>query len=222
MGFCLLNHVALAARALQGEGLERIAILDWDVHHGNGTQHLFERERDVLYVSLHQFPFYPGTGSLAECGRGAGEGATLNLPMPQGCTDAEYCRVFDAVVIPALRQFAPELIAVSAGFDAHARDPLGGMQLSTEGFRRMLRSLRALAADVCGGRLLLALEGGYDLDALADCVGATLDELGRPAAGHSSPNSGLARESALGPTRLADSLVSLFRERHARYWSALS
>jgi acetoin utilization deacetylase AcuC-like enzyme len=178
MGFCLLNNVAVAARALQAtEGVERIAIIDWDVHHGNGTQHAFEAERDVLFASLHQFPFYPGTGALHERGSGAGLGATVNLPLPAGCGDAEYAAVFEQVLLPLLRSFRPEFILVSAGFDAHAADPLASMRLSTGAYRWFCARLRELAQDSCAGRIALALEGGYDLRALGESAAETLREL---------------------------------------------
>jgi acetoin utilization deacetylase AcuC-like enzyme len=181
------------------------------VHHGNGTQHHFEQERDVLFLSLHQFPFYPGTGSLAEQGEGAGEGSTVNLPLPAGCGDAEYLPLFESVVVPCLREFRPELIAVSAGFDAHVRDPLAQMRVSTEGYRRMAAAVRAVADEVCGGRWLLALEGGYDLDALAECVDAMFDVLGAPP----------QPQKPVEPSAAGRSLSALFREQHGRHWRSV-
>jgi acetoin utilization deacetylase AcuC-like enzyme len=212
MGFCLFNQIAIAARALASEGLERVAIVDWDVHHGNGTQHSFESERDVLFVSTHQFPFYPGTGALREQGIGAGEGATLNLPLPASCGDAEYLAVFAGVVVPALREFRPDMILVSAGFDAHERDPLGHMDVSTEGFAELARQLRAVADEHCQGRMLLALEGGYDEDALGASVRAVLEAL--------------AEESSRAPceapsTPRGEQLLQLFREAHGRSFATL-
>jgi len=213
MGFCLLNNVAIAARALQAEGVERIAIVDWDVHHGNGTQHAFEAERDVLFASLHQFPFYPGTGALHERGTGPGEGATLNLPLPPGCGDAEYASAFDAVLLPVLREFRPEFILVSAGFDAHAADPLASMRLSTRAYAWFSAQLRELAEDCCGGRIALALEGGYDLRALGESVRATLGALAAP-----EPAAGSLR----GPAAAGwEEVVGRLREAHARSWSTL-
>jgi len=210
MGFCLLNHVAMAARALQQRcGVERIAILDWDVHHGNGTQRTFEAERDVLFISLHQYPFYPGTGGLGEQGQGAGEGSTLNLTMPAGCGDAEYGLAFEALVVPALLEVRPEMVLVSAGFDAHARDPLGGMHVSTAGFARMAATVRAVSDELCDGRLMLALEGGYDLEALGETVAAVFDVLAEPSA---RPVAGWP-----DPTDEARELVELYREAHARW-----
>lgn len=181
MGFCLFNNVAVAAQALRARaGVERIAIVDWDVHHGNGTQHLFEAERDVLFASLHQFPFYPGTGALDEQGSGAGLGATANFPLHAGCGDAEYGQLFDELLLPMLLDWRPEFLLVSAGFDAHAWDPLGGMEVSSAGFGALAARLRAVADEVCGGRLVLVLEGGYDLDALGESVAEVVRVLAEP------------------------------------------
>jgi acetoin utilization deacetylase AcuC-like enzyme len=177
MGFCLFNNVAVAARALRADGVERIAIVDWDVHHGNGTQHSFEEEPDTLYVSTHQFPYYPGTGDFGEAGRGAGEGSTLNVPMPPACGDPEYVGVFQRLVVPALRHFRPEIILVSCGFDAHAADPLAAMEVSREGFADLTRLVRALAEDLCSRRLVFLLEGGYADSGLYEGTGAVLDAL---------------------------------------------
>ncbi len=178
MGFCLLNNVAIATRALQREeAVERILLLDWDVHHGNGTQHLFEEDPNVLYVSTHQYPFYPGTGAAEEAGRGRGEGATVNIPLPAGCGDAEYVGVLRRIVVPVAMRFRPELLLVSCGFDAHRDDPLASMEVGAEGFLTMGRLARALADDLCGGRLALVLEGGYAPSGLTAGTGAVLDAL---------------------------------------------
>ena len=178
MGFCLFNNVAIAARYLQRHhGLERIAILDWDVHHGNGTQHLFESDPSVFFASLHQWPRYPGTGAERERGIGAGEGATLNRPMDAGTGDAEWLAALEREVLPALESFAPQALLVSAGFDAHRADPLSGTRLTEEGFRGMSALALEAAARTCGGRLISVLEGGYDLEALASSVEAHLGEL---------------------------------------------
>jgi acetoin utilization deacetylase AcuC-like enzyme len=175
MGFCLLNNVAVAAQeAVARLGLERVAIVDVDVHHGNGTQHLFEARPDVLYVSLHQWPFYPGTGAAQERGVGAGTGATLNVPLPAGSGDAEYAAALDRDVLPALQRFRPELVVVSAGFDAWRADPLGGMRVTEEGFAQWGRRLREAADAHASGRMLSVLEGGYDVAALPDLVRAFL------------------------------------------------
>lgn len=176
MGFCFFNHAAVAAqRAIDGHGCERVAIVDIDVHHGNGTQHLFEERADVLYASVHQYPFYPGTGAASERGRGAGEGLTVNAPLPAGVGDREWLAALDEAILPAVDRFAPELVIVSAGFDAWRRDPLGGMQVTEAGFAAMGRRLFDLAERRSAGRILLLLEGGYDVEALPRLVMALLD-----------------------------------------------
>jgi acetoin utilization deacetylase AcuC-like enzyme len=213
MGFCLLGNVAIAARALQAQGVERIAIVDWDVHHGNGTQHAFEAERDVLFASLHQFPFYPGTGALDEHGAGEGLGATLNLPLPAGCGDAEYASVFERVLLPVLRAFRPEFLLVSAGFDAHAADPLAAMRLSTRAYPWFCARLREVADESGAGRIALALEGGYDLRALGESVAETLRVLAAP----EPEKSALPTATAPGWERVVERL----REAHAEHWPVL-
>jgi len=178
MGFCLFNNVAIAVRAaLDEHGLKRVAIVDFDVHHGNGTQAVFAAEPRVLFLSLHQFPWYPGTGRLEEMGEGAARGQTVNLALPAGCGDVAYGAAFERVVGPVVRRFQPELIIVSAGFDAHWADPLAEMALSTTGFVAMARALAELADELCQGRLALTLEGGYDRSALASSVVAVTTAL---------------------------------------------
>ncbi|MGE5232740.1 MAG: histone deacetylase [Acidobacteriota bacterium] len=167
MGFCFFDNVAVAADHLRRRGgVERVAIFDFDVHHGNGTQHLFEERADVFYASTHQFPFYPGTGAASECGRGAGSGATLNVPLPAGSGDEEYAAALRERILPALREFAPQALLLSAGFDAWRGDPLGGMRVSEQAFEGWGRALGELAGELCDGRVLAVLEGGYDLRAL--------------------------------------------------------
>jgi acetoin utilization deacetylase AcuC-like enzyme len=184
MGFCLFNNVAVAAAYLRHRhGLQRVAIVDWDVHHGNGTQHSFEDDPSVYYISLHQWPHYPGTGRASERGHGDGVGTTLNCPMNPGDGDDAYLRTFDEQVLPELQRFKPEIILVSAGFDAHRNDPLSATEVSVDGFRRMSRALLDMAASTCGGRLVALLEGGYDLDALSASVEAHLQELLQAPAG---------------------------------------
>lgn len=178
MGFCLLNTVAIAAAHALASGLERVAIIDWDVHHGNGTQDAFYDDPRVLFCSLHQWPWYPGTGATAERGSGRGEGFTLNLPLPAGSDDAVYLATLRDHVVPRVRAFGPELVLVSAGFDAHAEDPLGGMLVTETGFAGMAGLCLALAEEHAEGRLIVVLEGGYVPDALGRNVAtviATLD-----------------------------------------------
>jgi acetoin utilization deacetylase AcuC-like enzyme len=182
MGFCLLNNVAAAAAAARAAGAARVAILDWDVHHGNGTQDIFWDDPSVLYLSVHQFPYYPGTGAPTELGGPAARGATVNVGLPAGSGDAEYAAVFDHVFVPALDRFRPDLVLISAGFDAFEHDPLAGMRVTHAGFGAMARRLRAVADRHAGGRLVAVLEGGYDLVGLAGGMTAVLEALVEPAA----------------------------------------
>ena len=173
MGFCLFNNVAIGAGyAQQGHGLDRVAILDWDVHHGNGTQHIFEQDPSVFYISLHQYPFYPGTGARDERGIGEGEGFTLNVPLPVGTGEARYLQAFTEELIPTLENFKPDLLIISAGFDAHKDDPLGGMKLTEDSFAKMTMLVKDIAPVVS------VLEGGYNLDALARSTESHLNALG--------------------------------------------
>ena len=169
MGFCLFNNVVIAARRLQVEhAIERVFILDWDVHHGNGTQHILEDDPTVFYASIHQWPLYPGTGAASERGTGAGAGATLNCPLPPGAGDEAYLGALRDAILPAARTFAPDFVLVSAGFDAHRADPLAELQVSTESFGSATTLMLDLADACCGGRLVSVLEGGYALGALED------------------------------------------------------
>jgi len=178
LGFCLFNNVAIAARYLQKRhGLDKILILDWDVHHGNGTQHTFDEDPSVLYVSTHQYPYYPGTGAYSETGIGRGEGSTLNCPMPAGAGDEQYLAAFKEKILPRIDAFSPEFIIVSAGFDAHADDPLADIDLSTEFFGWMTSRLMEAAEKHCGGRMISLLEGGYNVDKLPLCVAEHLQVL---------------------------------------------
>lgn len=180
MGFCLFNNVAVAAAHLiRRLGVERVAIVDWDVHHGNGTQHIFEREAKVWYASLHQWPLYPGTGKRGERGVGVGEGATLNLPQVPGAGDVEWLGAFEEELMPALEKFDPQFVLVSAGFDAHRDDPLAQTELSTGAYGTMTRHLMQVARSRCQGRMVSLLEGGYEVRALADSVEAHVGEMVR-------------------------------------------
>jgi acetoin utilization deacetylase AcuC-like enzyme len=178
MGFCLFNSVAVAAQhALDAHGLERVMIVDWDVHHGNGTNDIFHAEPRVLFCSIHQSPLYPGTGPASDVGSGDGRGFTVNLPVPPGSGDREFRSLIDHVVVPVARSYAPQLLLVSAGFDAHAEDPLAECLVTDGGFAEMARSLRTVALAL-GVPLGAVLEGGYALDALARSVAATMEVLG--------------------------------------------
>jgi acetoin utilization deacetylase AcuC-like enzyme len=178
MGFCLINNTAVAAEtALTNHNLKRVAIVDWDVHHGNGTQHYFYERNDAYYVSLHRFPFYPGSGASAERGEGAGEGYTLNFPFPQGTGNDRYIRTFKEQIIPEMEKYRPELIIITAGFDAHRDDPLGGMQVTEEGFGEMSQQIVDFANKCCNGRILSIFEGGYSPSGNAVSVYHHLKEL---------------------------------------------
>ena len=211
MGFCLFNNVAVAAAHARTVGVERVAIVDYDVHHGNGTQHMFERDPNVLYVSTHQYPFYPGTGAVDETGEGAGAGTTVNLPLEVGATDDDYRVVFEEVIGPVVRRFRPDLLLVSAGFDAHEHDPLAGMRLTTGAFGAMTQALRGIAEECCSGRIALVTEGGYDLRALAASLDAAVQALSSPAREPKWPSSGIDSDRG---RRSADAAKAAL----ARHW----
>jgi acetoin utilization deacetylase AcuC-like enzyme len=170
MGFCLYNSIAVGAAYARSRGCSRVAIVDYDVHHGNGTQWMFYEDPTVLFVSSHQYPFYPGTGAASEQGRGPGLGFTLNIPLDAGAMDAEIERKYQQQVYPKLREFKPELLMISAGFDAHELDPLGQLRMTTDGFDRLTRALFAEADALCQGRVVVVTEGGYDLAAVSQCL----------------------------------------------------
>lgn len=210
MGFCLFNNVAVAAAwAIKHRGLGRVMIVDWDVHHGNGTQHSFYNNPQVLYVSTHQYPFYPGTGGITEVGAGPGRGYTINIPLSYGHGDEDFVAIFQSIVLPVAQYFQPELILVSAGFDIHRLDPLGGMNVGPEGFAAMTRLLNQAAEDICGGRLVLTLEGGYHLEGEAQGVEAVLDTLTRVG----SLGEDLARTPARTPA-----IVDQVRQIQSDFW----
>jgi len=212
MGFCLFNNIAIAAEhALIKYKLERVLIIDFDVHHGNGTQEIFYDRPEVMYISTHEYPFYPGTGGVGETGRGAAKGTTVNIPLPAGCGDNEYLSVFEQIIIPAAKKFKPQLVLVSAGYDAHWADELALMQLSVSGFREMARVIRGLADELCEGRLLFALEGGYNLSALAASVKATLDVL----LGNPSTDDLLGQSPHRAAAPEIDRLLTAIKEIHA-------
>jgi len=192
MGFCLYNNVAVAAAHARTIGRGRVAIVDFDVHHGNGTQHRFEDDPAVMYVSIHQWPYYPGTGASDETGVGQGKGFTVNLPLEAGAADADYRLLFEEVVVPVLRQFKPDVLLVSAGFDAHERDPLASMRLTTASFGAMTSELRRVAEECCNGRMALVTEGGYDLRALAASLDDVVEVLASPISEPQWPKSDVA------------------------------
>jgi acetoin utilization deacetylase AcuC-like enzyme len=212
MGFCLLNNVAIAAAHARALGAERVAIVDFDVHHGNGTQDIFYADPSVLYVSTHQYPYYPGTGAADETGRAGGCGFTVNVPLEVGATDEDYRIAFDGVVIPILRQFRPGLLLVSAGFDAHERDPLAGMRLTSGAFGAMTSELRQVAEECCAARIALVTEGGYDLRALAASLAACVGALASPSLLADWPT------PAVASTRGRDA-VSSAKKALGRFWT---
>ncbi len=188
MGFCLFNNVAIAARtAVQKHGLDRVLIVDFDVHHGNGTQDIFYSDSQVMYISTHQYPLYPGTGRVEETGVAGGLDHTVNIPLPPWSGDGEYLRAFQEIIVPAARRFCPQIILVSAGYDAHWADNISSMQVTVGGYARMAAVLKRLAEELCQGRVVFALEGGYHLDALAHSVKASIEVLLGLPAGEDDP-----------------------------------
>jgi len=211
MGFCLFNNVAIAAAHARALGAARVAIVDFDVHHGNGTQHAFEADASVLYVSTHQYPYYPGTGAADEVGVGDGAGFTVNLPLEAGAASDDYRIVFDEIIGPVVRQFQPEALLISAGFDAHEQDPLAMMRLTTQSFAAMTSSLREMADDCCDGRIALVTEGGYHLHAFAASLDLVVQTLAAPPSAPKWP------ATDVPPTR-GRAAVAAARRALGRFW----
>ena len=211
MGFCLYNNIAIGAAWARQRGLARVAIVDYDVHHGNGTQHAFEADRSVLFVSSHQFPFYPGTGAVDEVGRGDGVGFTVNLPLEAGATDADFDLVYRERRDPGPAAISDQsLVLVSAGFDAHERDPLAGMRMTTDGYGRLTSRLVAAADELCDGRIVFVTEGGYDTSALVECIEDVM------AFGSGRKKVELA--DAAGDTKRADRAIAQVKLAQKSYW----
>jgi acetoin utilization deacetylase AcuC-like enzyme len=212
MGFCLFNNVAVAAQyALRVHASERILIVDFDLHHGNGTQKAFYTSPEVLYISTHQWPYYPGTGGVKEVGKDAGQGYTLNVPMPAGMGDAEMVQIFREIVGPVGREFAPDLILISAGFDAHEADPLGGMRVSHVGYAALASQILQIAEDSCGGKAVFALEGGYNLPNLERAIASVLEVM-------VGLSDGTGEISSSGS---AEELIASVRSQHGKFWNSL-
>jgi acetoin utilization deacetylase AcuC-like enzyme len=211
MGFCLFNNIAIAAAyAKEKHGLKRVLIADWDLHHGNGTQHSFYEDPSVLFFSSHQYPYYPGSGNFDQVGSGAGEGFTVNAPFPTGFGDAEYVRVYSEILKPIALEYKPELVLVSAGFDPYYQDPLGGMGVTGEGFGALASIIREIADTACGGKVLLTLEGGYNPSGLRDGVRAVLNAFSKP-----------PQATTVPAAPLADRVIQKINSIQKKYWKSL-
>jgi acetoin utilization deacetylase AcuC-like enzyme len=212
MGFCFFNNVAVAAADVIARGLERVAVVDIDVHHGNGTQWMFYDDPRVLYISSHQYPFYPGTGAATEVGHGPGAGFTVNIPLEAGATDGDFDLVYRTLAVPILQEFEPQLTLISAGYDAHEADPLAQMRMSAAGYARIIARLRLAAQQT--GPLALVIEGGYDLSALRECLESTIEILEADSVGN--PDAGIVE-----PTRRGEQTLSAVRAARASFWPGL-
>jgi acetoin utilization deacetylase AcuC-like enzyme len=211
MGFCLFNNIAIAAEyAIEKHGLKRVLIVDWDLHHGNGTQKAFYDRRDVLFFSSHQYPHYPGTGNFDEIGSGKGEGFTVNAPFPSGFGDAEYLAVYGRILKPIALEYKPELVLVSAGFDPYVKDPLGGMRVTGDGFGNLATIVREIADATCGGKVLLTLEGGYNPDGLREGVRSVLQALTGP-----------RWTVPVIDAPAAESVIQTIKSHQKKYWKSL-
>ncbi|MFC1591000.1 histone deacetylase [Thermodesulfobacteriota bacterium] len=214
MGFCLFNNVAIGAHYLiKRHGMKRVLIFDWDIHHGNGTQNAFYAMPEVLYVSTHQYPYYPGSGAFEETGAGDGKGYTVNVPLPGGQGDADYLHLCETLLRPIAREYRPEFIIVSAGYDIYDRDPLGTMNVTPDGFAAMTSCIKDLTSEVCNGRLLFSLEGGYNVQGIAESVKQTLYALGGD---HGSVQTNGDTSAGVGK------IVDRVRQVHAPVWKCFS
>jgi acetoin utilization deacetylase AcuC-like enzyme len=218
MGFCLFNNVAIAASyALKAHKIQKALIIDWDLHHGNGTQHSFYGRDDVLYFSTHQYPYYPGTGFFSETGSGPGKGFTVNVPLPPGPGDGEYARVFEEILEPVALEFHPDVVFVSAGFDIHHQDPLGGMQVTPQGFANLAKIILEIAQKICKGKVIFVLEGGYHLDGLRDSAREVL----RAMRGEILPGGREGEMAKQADPRLIEPILKKVKEAHKSNWRNL-
>ncbi len=219
MGFCLFNNVAIAAAyAIKRYKLSRILIVDWDLHHGNGTQHSFYRDRRVLYFSTHQYPYYPGTGAFSEVGDGDGRGFTVNIPLSMGHGDAEYYKIFRKILQPIALEYKPELVMVSAGFDTYFKDPLGGMEVTSAGYATMAQVILDIAGECSDGKLLITLEGGYNLGGLKDGVKSVIKQL----TGKKAADAELLGKNPDDIGKTADYTVSRAIDVQREYWTCFA
>jgi len=217
MGFCLFNNVAIGARYLISKHkLERVLVIDWDIHHGNGTQHAFYNSSQVLYFSVHQYPYYPGTGALEETGQAAGQGFTVNVPLPGGQGDSDYASIFSEILLPLVSEYQPEFVLVSAGYDIYQHDPLGTMKVTPQGFYIMTKTLRQIAENICGGRLLCTLEGGYHVQGIAESVKQTLLALSDSDSAQANYDIGLVEDRRALPATLR--IIERVKKIHSATW----